>query len=292
MGDEATVGAMTAGRLINTGAVDLWVHELESTSDGAAGPVLLLTGSDSPALRWSTTLVDALAQAGHAVIVYDHRDSGRSAPWPADRGYNLDDLAADAVGVLDALGHDSVHVIGYSMGAMIGQLLALDHAPRVRSLTLIASSPGPVDDRLVGPDAALVEQIEARLWLPLPTGRDGRIDWLVERQRLYAGLRGIDEAAERTLAALEVDQCWRPETGHGPAVAASPSRLDRLASVVAPTLVVHGEADRLFPLPHAEVTVAAVPGATLVIVPELGHELPEWLWPAVWPRLRAHLVGC
>ena len=283
---------MTVGRLIGVDSVELWVETHAPPTDARVGePVVLLSGSDAPTLRWSPGLINRLLAAGHPVVAYDHRDSGRSSPWPADRGYTLDDLAADAVGVLDELEIDSAHLLGYSMGAMVAQLLAIEHPDRVRTLTLVASSPGPSDPQLEAPDPAFTDLIEARMWELIPRDEAARIEWLIERQRPFAGGRGLDEERERALAAAEVLTCWRPESGHGPAVAAASSRLERLGAIRASTLVIHGESDPLFPPQHGVVTAEAIADAELVLVPELGHEAPDWLWPLVWDRLAEHLAS-
>ena len=286
MGAEATVVAVSPGRRTAVGSVELWV---EIHGDGPH-PVLLVSGSDSPASRWSDRLVTLLTSAGCRVVMFDHRDCGRSTEVPASTGYTLDDLADDAIGVLDAAGVEGAHVVGHSMGGMVALRLSLDHPGRIRTLTLFGSSPGP-DDRLPPPSPGLLVLLEERLWEPIPRDRDGRVRWLVDRQRLYAGPRGIDEERELELARREVDEAWRPETGHGPAVAASASVLDRLTAVAAPTLVVHGAADQLFPPGHAEAIARSIAEAQLLVVPDLGHELPDWLWPVVGPTVLAHLLG-
>ena len=269
--------------LVEANDVTLWV---ERDGPGRAIAVLLVSGADSPAARWTAAYVDPLVAAGFQVIWYDQRDVGRSQVMAADEPYRLDDLARDAVGVLDHLGIGSAHVVGRSMGGMIGQLLAIDHADRVDRLVLMSTTPGLGDDRLPPADAAVVDALAHRLWAPPPVGRSERIEWLVDGYRIFSGPRhGFEEALQRALAETEVDLAWRPETGHGAAVGASAGRLDRLAAVGAPTLVIHGTTDKVFTRPHADALLAGVPDAKAWWVEGLGHEAPDALAPELTNRV-------
>jgi pimeloyl-ACP methyl ester carboxylesterase len=166
---------------------------------------MLLSGSDASVLRWPHELVDALVAAGCRVVRFDTRDCGLSTKIGPDQPYRLADLAADALGVLDALGIDRAHVVGYSMGAAVAQLLALDHADRVRTLALVAGTPGASDDRLPEPDEWFVHRMAERLFEPPPREPDAQAAWLVDLYRLLAGTRyRFDEDAQRALAEAEV----------------------------------------------------------------------------------------
>ena len=224
-------------------------------------PVLLISGADAHCTRWTPALIDPLVAAGHLVVRFDNRDSGLSTKMPADVGYTLDDMAADALSVLDDLGLGGAHVVGRSMGGMIGQVLALDHPGRVRSLTLLCSSPGLGDDRLPAAADWLVDRMADRLFDPPPATHDDRVAWVVELDGLFTGpLFPVDPATSTAVADAEVHRCWYPESGHGTAVAVSPSRLDRLGEIATRTLVVHGTADPVFP------------------------------WSMPWPSSRAYLI--
>ena len=269
--------------------VDLFV---EVFGGDDAEPVLLISGADAHCIRWTPALVEPLVDAGYRVVRFDNRDSGLSTKVPTNIGYTLDDMAADALSVLDGLSIESAHVIGRSMGGMVGQVLALTNPERVRSLALFCSSPGLGDERLPSADEWLVDKMAERLFAPLPVEEAERVAWIVEQDRLFAGPRYLfDEEASRSIAELEVDRCWYPESGHGPAVGASPSRLDRLSEITAPTLVVHGTADPIFPVEHALALADRIPGAQLWLVEGLGHEVPDACIPDLMPMLLQHLAA-
>jgi pimeloyl-ACP methyl ester carboxylesterase len=225
------------------------------------------------------------------VVRYDHRDSGLSTKVPADVGYTLADLADDACAVMDEHGILRAHVIGRSMGGMVGQVMALDHADRVATLTLLCSSPGLGDESLPSAADWLVDQMAERLFAPPPADDAERVAWIVEVDEMFAGSRYPVTTAERIrTAAVEVERCWYPESGHGPAVNSSPSRLGRLAGISVPTLVVHGTADPVFPVEHAVALADGIPDAGLWLVEGLGHEVPDGLVPELLDRIREHLA--
>ncbi len=269
--------------------VELYV-EAFGPEDGE--PVLLLSGADTQCTRWSEALLDPLLEAGHRVVRFDTRDCGLSSKLPATVGYSLADLADDACGVLDGEDIGSAHLVGRSMGGMVAQVLALDHPERVRSLILLCTTPGLGDERLPPPVDWLVDRMAERLFSPSPADHVERVAWLVELDRLFAGPRfPFDEEAAVLLADADVSRCWYPESGHGPAVNSSPSRLDRLSEVGAPTLVVHGTADPVFPVEHGLALADGIPGADLWLVEGLGHEVPDACLPDLVPRLLEHLGG-
>ena len=268
--------------------VDLFV---EVFGDDDAEPVLLISGADAHCTRWTPALVDPLVASGFRVVRFDNRDSGLSTKVASDIGYTLDDMATDALSVMDGLSVDSAHVIGRSMGGMVGQVLALTNPERVRSLALLCSSPGLGDERLPSAADWLVDRMAERLFALPPADEAERVAWVVELDRLFAGPRyPFDDEASRSVAELEVERCWYPESGHGPAVGASLSRLDSLGEITVPTLVVHGTADPVFPVEHALALADGIPGARLWLVEGLGHEVPDACLPDLLPRLLEHLT--
>ena len=256
-----------------------------------AGAVLLVSGADSHCTRWTSAFIQPLLDLGHRVVRYDHRDSGLSTKVPADVGYTLADLADDACAVMDEHGILRAHVIGRSMGGMVGQVMALDHADRVATLTLLGSSPGLGDESLPSAADWLVDRMAERLFAPPAVSHTERVAWIVELDEMFAGDRYPITTAERIrTASAEVERCWYPESGHGPAVNSSPSRLGRLAGISVPTLVVHGTADPVFPVEHAVALADGIPDAGLWLVEGLGHEVPDGLVPELLDRIREHLA--
>jgi len=275
------------GEVVPVGDLELWA-DLQGPDDGEA--VVLIAGADSPGFRWSPAIVEPLVAEGYRVLRFDHRDCGRSTRFGANDAYRLDDLVGDTSGLMDHFGMSAAHVVGRSMGAMIGQVLALDHPDRVRSLTLFGSSPAPGDDELGGPDDDFVEAMTTRLFAGPPKDESAQIEWLVELDEFLCGsLYPLDRQRQAALAEAEVRTGWAAETGHGVAVHASPGRRDRLAQITAPTLVVHGTADPVFPPAHGRALATGIEGAVLVEVEGLGHEVPDQLIEELWPVLQHHL---
>jgi pimeloyl-ACP methyl ester carboxylesterase len=275
----------TTSGLIPTNGIELW---LETFGAPGADAVVLISGADSPGSRWDLGLVDALVAAGCRVVRFDNRDCGLSTKIDPDELYTLDDMARDVVGVLDALGIERAHVVGRSMGGMIGQLLALDHPARVRSLALLISSPGMGDERLPGPTEEFIEKLSARQLAPPPKSRADRVASLVELFRLYAGTAvPFEEERIRAACEAEVDRMWYPESGHGPAAWSTASRVDRLPEIRVPTLIMHGTADPIVPVAHAHLMADAIPDNECWLIEGLGHETPAALSPELARRLLA-----
>ncbi len=228
---------------------------------------------------------------GRFVVRYDHRDTGRSRTDPPGApSYTGDDLALDPVRLLDALGIGQAHLAGVSMGGGIAQQTAIEHRRRVASLTLISTSPVtkvPGTPQLTGPTA------EARAPFhdppPDPDWGDPEavVRYLVAGERAFAG-PGYDELAALATARRVV---WR---SIDPAAAANhylvESRLVRgsLTDIAVPTLVLHGDADPLFPPEHGQALAAAIEGARFVLLPGVGHQYPpRAAWDVVVPEIRA-----
>ena len=260
-------------------------------------PLLLIMGLGTQMIHWDDELCAELVAHGHRVIRFDNRDVGGStkldgngvpnvlaAMVAAARGstvdapYRLSDMAADAAGLLDALDIDSAHVVGASLGGMIAQTLALEHPDRVRTLTSIMSTTGHPDLPTATPDAA------AALFQPAPSDREGNIERAVRVFRVI-GSPGFpfDEERVRARAARAYDRCFHPAgvARQMIAIIASGSRRDALHALRVPTLVVHGTDDPLIPLACGLDTANAIPGAELLIVEGMGHDLPRAVWDRV-----------
>lgn len=256
----------------------LWVRET-GPEDGT--PLLLIMGANASALAWPDELVQQLT-AQHRVIVYDHRDTGRSTWGFDEHPYAIRDLAIDAAGVLDGLDVDRAHVVGMSMGGVLVQLLLLDQPDRLLSATVfgtaalgtgLATGRGAPEADLPGPDPALLA-----LWEEMGDERnpESELDWRVEHWRLLNG-RELDFDAEvfRNLEQRIIDHSGRLEAPMAHAMA-DQSGLERgaeLGRVEVPTLVIEAPADPINPPPHAAHLTATIGGATMVTIPGMGHAL-------------------
>jgi len=204
----------------------------------------------------------------------------------ASASYTLVDMAADAVGLLDALGLDSAHVVGASMGGFIAQTIAIEHPARVRSLTSIMSSTG---DRSVGQPHAETMKIFAGV---PAVSREDVVGRSVEAFRVIGSpgfVADLDAVAAR--AGRAYDRAFDPLglARQAVAVLASPDRTARLRSIAVPTLVIHGADDRMVDVSGGRATAAAIPGAELVVIDGMGHDLPRTLWPQLAAKI-AELV--
>ncbi|MEV8442818.1 alpha/beta hydrolase [Actinosynnema sp. NPDC051121] len=276
-------------RIVRANGVDLCVETLGTPADPA---VLLIAGATGSMLSWADGFCARLADGGRYVIRYDHRDTGRSVTYPpGEPGYGFPDLAADAVGVLDALAVARAHLVGISMGGGLAQLVALDFADRVASLTLIATSPaGPNAPDLPPMSPALLEHFAAGA-PPAPdwTDRDAVVEYLVEAERPYAGPRPVDVEAARAVAGRVFDRARdvAASANHFQAGGGESWR-SRLGAIAVPTLVLHGDVDPLTPPGHGEAMAREVPGARLLLLEDTGHELPPGVWDVVVPAIVAH----
>jgi pimeloyl-ACP methyl ester carboxylesterase len=241
--------------------------------------------------RWEDGFCERLAgDGGLRVIRYDHRDTGGSTTYPpGEPGYDGDDLWQDPVAILDALGIERAHVAGMSMGGAIAQRIAVEHPDRLLTLALLCtSSAGTGAPALPGPSDELRALFAGEGLPPEPDwdDRDAVIAYLLEAERPYAGARGLDDGATRELLGRVYDRStdMRSANNHY-MVDDTDIRHERLAEIAAPTLVIHGTADPLFPPAHGEALARAIPGAQLRLVDDLGHEVPRWAWDDIVPPL-------
>lgn len=266
--------------------------EYETLGDPNDPPMLLIMGLGAQLITWDDGFCHALAGRGFNVIRYDNRDSGLSDKMDsagradvlaayageARPAYTLDNLADDAVGVLDALGIPAAHIVGASMGGFIAQLVAINHADRVLSLTSIMSGPGGEDMVAPTPEAATV------LVRPPGATREEVVALGLESRRILGGEDNpFDPEYERRKIERAYDRSFYPE-GYGRqfvAILAAKSRVPALRDVKMPTLVVHGVDDPLVPLENGRRVAAAVPGARMIELPRTGHNLPEEHWGRV-----------
>jgi pimeloyl-ACP methyl ester carboxylesterase len=281
----------TAGdHIVRANGVHLCV---ETFGDPADPAILLIHGAGSSMLSWDEQLCERLAAGRRFVIRYDGRDAGRSVTYePGAPRYALRDLVADAVGLLDGFGVARAHLVGMSAGAAIAQLVALDHPDRVAALTLASSTAG-IPGRETRDLPAISEELKAFFAHEPPkpdwSDRAAVIDYLVEIERPYAARsRPFDEAAMRDLAGRVFDRSGDIEanlTNPFLVDAGDPWR-ERLGRIAAPTLVVHGTEDPVFPYGHALGLAEEIPGAELLALEQTGHEyFPRATWDLVVPAI-------
>jgi len=267
--------------------------EYDTFGDGSKPPLLLIMGLGAQMIVWDTEFCQQLADQGFFVIRYDNRDVGLSthfddAPVPdiaaamvgdtSSASYTLSDMASDAAGLLDALGIGAAHIVGASMGGMIAQTFAIEHPDKTLSLCSIMSTTG---DTAVGqptPEAL------AMLTAPAPRTAEEAADRAVDAAKVIGGKRyALDEQRTRARA-VEGWNRNHDEVGFARqlvAIMASGDRTPRLHDVTAPTVVIHGMDDPLVTPSGGEATAQAVPGAELVNVEGMGHDLPVQVWPQI-----------
>jgi pimeloyl-ACP methyl ester carboxylesterase len=262
--------------------------EYETFGDATAPPVLLIMGLGAQLTMWDPAFCTAIADAGFYVIRFDNRDVGLSTTFDdatSSPAYTLSDMAADAAGLLDALGIESANIVGVSMGGMIAQTFAIEHPTKTRTLVSIMSTTG---DQTVGQPTP--ESIAALL-APPPATRDEAIEAGLKIWRLI-GSPGytLDEQVVRERAAASYDRAFNPAgtARQLAAIMAQPNRTTALGNVSVPALVIHGEADPLVTPSGGKATAAAIPGATLKLVPGMGHDLPAELHGEIVGELTAH----
>jgi pimeloyl-ACP methyl ester carboxylesterase len=262
----------------------------EPFGDPTDPPILLIMGVGGSMLWWEEGFCRLLADGGRLVIRYDHRDTGRSVGYPPGRpGYTGADLVADAAGVLDAYDIAAAHLVGVSAGGAFAQLLALDFPDRVRSLVLISTSPALPGERALPPPTEAFSRFVAAAEVDW-SDAESVIQYLVGYARLLAGgRRPFDETAARELARREVERArdFTAAQNHE-AIADDGRRHDPLSSITVPTLVIHGTADPMFPLPHGQALVEEIPGARLLSLPDAGHGVDRADWATIVGAIVTH----
>ncbi|MFE3451784.1 alpha/beta fold hydrolase [Nonomuraea sp. NPDC059194] len=279
-------------KTVRANDVDLAV---QTFGDPAAPAILLISGAEGTMDWWEDDFTDRLAASGRYVIRYDTRDTGRSTTFPVGAPpYTQDDLLADALGVLDAHGLAAAHIVGISMGGGLAQRLGVAHPDRILSLTLISTSPGGPG----GPDnpdlPPMSEALATMFAEPSPgpdwTDRDAVIAYFLAGEHAFSGTIPVDEDRVRRTAGRAFDRSPVPAaaSNHWMIEGGEPIRA-RLGEITAPTLVLHGTADPLFPYGHAEALAREIPGASLVPLPGVGHQMPPYqVWDTVIQAIVEH----
>jgi len=271
--------------------------EYETFGDPSSRPLLLIMGLGAQMIRWEVEFIEKFVDHGFYVIRFDNRDVGLSTKFDEagepdimkiymqvakgeqiESVYTLNDMADDAVGLLDALNIDKAHICGASMGGMIAQTVAYRHPSRVLSLTSIMSSTSNPDLPRPKPEAMKV------LMQPPPTEREAIIEHGVNNLRIIHGTGfPFDEERARRFVTASYDRSnYRPGYSRQiAAILATGNRKQALASITAPTLVIHGTEDPLMPPEGGKDTAEAIHGAELLIIEGMGHSIPIEVWPQV-----------
>jgi pimeloyl-ACP methyl ester carboxylesterase len=271
--------------------------EYDTFGDPSSRPLLMVMGLGAQMIAWLEDFCMMLVDKGFYVIRFDNRDIGLSTKFEekgvpdvmkaviaAQRGepinppYTLEDMADDAVGLLDALNIEKAHICGASMGGMIVQVITIRHPTRVLSLTSIMSTTGNPELPQPKPEAMQA------LLKPSPTEREAYIEESVKRRRIFYGSGfPYPEDQAREIAAISYDRSFYPDgmARQLVAILANGNRASNLGSIKVPTLVVHGGDDPLIPVEGGKETAESIPGSELIIIEGMGHSLPTETWPQI-----------
>ena len=272
-------------RIIQTNGVEI---ATEAFGDPANPPMLLVMGAMASMLWWPAEFCERLAARGFFVIRYDNRDTGLSTTSELGKpDYSKDDMAEDALGILDAYGIGKAHVVGMSLGGMVAQIATLDHPERVRSLTLISTEPIGVDNSHLPPMPEAYAEHGAR-------GAD--VDWSDREQTIAyvaADMRMIastahphDASAARAFLEQDYDRATRFQSGTNHFMIGGGEGRD-IRALSVPLLVMHGESDPVFSVENGRLSAASVPGAELLVIKGGGHEMH----PADWEQIITAVGG-
>ena len=259
----------------------------EETGDPDGPPLLLICGLAGQLIGWSSEFLEKLTAHGYRVILYDNRDAGLSTHLDAaglpnmigmlarmpgvEPAYSIEDMADDAAGLLDALGIESAHIFGVSMGGMIAQAFVIGYPRRTRSLCSVMSRTGEPGKGMPTGEAMRV------LLQPPAKKREVAIGQALEAYRTIASPGfPFDEARQLARVTAAYDRAHDPvgTSRQLAAIMAQRDRTEALGQVAVPTLVIHGAADALVTVDGGETTAQAIPGAELLIIDGMGHDLP------------------
>ncbi|MGV9385125.1 alpha/beta fold hydrolase [Nonomuraea sp. NPDC003707] len=285
---------------------NIWSEEFGAATDA---PILLIMGSMSQGVLWPDAFIGRLTAGGRRVIRYDHRDTGHSDTIDFDKEpYTWDDIKNDVLRVMDAHGLDSAHLVCHSAGGLLGQLIAVERPERVRTLTVIGSSPlggaeGAVimralmgepqpEGSLPPPAPEFVEFFRALITSPPPASRREQIDLMIAEQRVLHGTGlPFDEDAARLLQEHIYDRArdLSAVANHRRAAAANPDfePVGVLDQIKAPTLAVEGTCEPAKP-GHSALIAERIPGARLMMVEGMGHTLPVEVHEELATAILAH----
>lgn len=270
----------------------------ELVGGSGAEPLLLISGHGAQLVGWDDDYLEALAARGFRVVIFDNRDCGFSTKFkggpepdllailrgdPSTASYSLEDMADDSAGLLDALGITAAHIVGQSMGGLIAQMVAIRHPAKTLSLCSIMSATGNWDYGM--PDLAALPYIVGSPTATVEESIERAVDSYV---RFRSPGYPSEEHRIRAKEERQHHRAWYPEGSARQlaAILASGDLTAKLKSLKVPTLVVHGTDDKTITPSGGEATARAIPGAKLMMIPGMGHDIPEPLWDRVFDAIR------
>lgn len=270
-------------KVLQANGVDLCVETFGSAGDPA---VLLIHGASASMLWWEADLCERIAAAGRFVIRYDNRDTGRSTYYPVGQpGYSLPDMGDDAIGVLDGLGVERACLVGRSMAGAIALTAEAKHSDRVSSLVLVNTTNG--EPGLPPPSDEFIQYTSGGS--PAFDDRAAVVDFIVGLMRIYSGPSVyFDEDYQRAIAEADYDRAASVGSTLVNHFAMDTGEPEPLAGVRKPTLIVQGEADPVYSMPHGEALHKAIPGSRLLVLDKAGHEVPPQLFDVFAKAVAEH----
>ena len=266
---------------VNANNIEIWYEDFGEPTNPT---VLLIMGAGCQGIMWNMELINEIVNAGYHVIRFDNRDTGLST-WIDDFNatpYSYEDMSADTIGLMDALNIEKAHIIGWSMGGMIAQLVAIHSPNRVLSLTSWMSSYWNFDPDVPAMSDELSSFFAEIMGAGPPETKEAFIEGNIKIFRLMSGSRfPFDEQWARSITEKSYIRGWNPNTAQnqGAAGMASPSRLEELRNLNIPTLVIHGTEDPVIHYAHGVVCAKVIPGAKLLTLKGVGHEIPVEIIP-------------
>ncbi len=280
--------------------------EYDTFGDSSTPALLLVAGNGAQMIFWEVEFCELFAKNGYFVIRFDNRDAGLSTKFeeagipdfpaaikalmegkPVESAYSLDDMADDAVGLLNALGIEKAHICGASMGGMIAQVISYRHPKHVLSLTSIMSTTGNPDLPQGEPETI------ATVIAPAPEEREAYIEHNMNIwRRLWSPGFPFEEKRARTFIEKSYDRSYYPQgmARQNIAILVNGDRRPSLSTIKVPTLVIHGADDPLIPVEGGKNTARVIPGARLFIINGMGHDMPKGVWAEIVDAISQHAV--
>ena len=286
---------------VKSNGLHIWT---ESFGNHLHAPILLIAGAGAQSIFWEDEFCQRLAESERFVVRFDNRDTGLSDSVDFESSpYTINDMAADAIAILDAYGLPAAHMVGASGGGLICQVLALEHRRRVLTISALISSPlGTGSNELPNsgygdlppPTTEFLEQLQDFVG-EVPEDRDAFIDWTLRKYEAISGsLEVFDKKAKAERAELEFARARNLQAmnNHALAVNISPvSGRALLGGLDVPTLVVHGTEDPLLPYAHGRAIAETIPGAKLLTIEKMGHDLPRPAWSQIIKAILQHTTA-